>query len=76
MYKRQYLLYAIRWGDANRYKAVLTIPVKSENLFQSDYMKNYFFVYPDENDFGIRITADSVKTVSYTHLTLPTSDLV
>ncbi|MBK6818246.1 MAG: GHKL domain-containing protein [Bacteroidetes bacterium] len=56
-----YLLYAIRWGDANRYKAVLTIPVKSENLFQSDYMKNYFFVYPDENDFGIRITADSVK---------------
>lgn len=56
-----YALYALKWGSEMQKKAILIIPIKQENLFQGEYMKNYFLVKKNDNDFGIIISADSVK---------------
>ncbi len=57
----QYVLYTEKWGNAMEKRAVLVIPVKRENLFQGYYMKNYFSVYNKEEDFGIKVSSDSIK---------------
>ncbi|MCC7029836.1 MAG: GHKL domain-containing protein [Chitinophagaceae bacterium] len=55
-----FVLYMVHWGAQHSYKAILNIPVKWENPFSSEYMKNYFFVNRQQDDFGIMISLSKV----------------
>jgi signal transduction histidine kinase len=55
-----YVLYVVHWDTQHPYKAILNIPVKWENPFSSEYMKNYFFVNRQQDDFGMLISLSKV----------------
>ncbi len=55
-----YVLYTVRWGMLRQNRAVLIIPIKRQNNFESEYMRNYFYADRQQNDFGIFINPEAV----------------